>query len=276
MRQANPATKGTNGEAQSLDPVDREAPTLVRFCKRLGHEFFDEALLRRALTHRSFRNESADEAHDNERLEFLGDSVLGLVVAERLFRDLPDVNEGSLSRLKSNCVSEPALAEVARRIKLSTVLRLGRGERRQGGAKLDSVLADAMEAVLGAVLIDGGYVAAQKVISKAFQAELDGAVAAGRSGNREFARISGATGKLRNWKTPLQEMMQERGVGHPTYHVIDAEGPPHRRVFTVEARAELPDERVAASGQGNSKKTASHEAAKALFAALMERWGADD
>lgn len=257
------------------DVGHRTAATVERLCERLGHTFYDPSLLRRALTHSSFRNEAADVARDNQRLEFLGDSVLGLVVADRLFRAVPGADEGNLTLLKARCVSEPALAEVARRIRLGEILRLGRGERRRGGSQLDSVLADAMEAVLGAVFIDGGYLAAQIAVARAFKPELDQAIASGRSGRREMARISGSSGATRNWKTPLQELMQEHGLSHPQYEVIRAEGPPHKRTFTIEVRASFEGRDFAGTGSGASKKTASHEAAKALHRELIALWSSE-
>jgi len=256
----------------SLAGPPTSAQTLNRLCEILGHDFHDVELLRRAVTHRSYTNESADVATDNQRLEFLGDSVIGLVIAGRLFRAIPNAAEGLLTVLKARCVSEPALAEVARRIRLGEVLRLGRGERRRGGAALNSVLADALEAVIGAVFIDGGYLAASKVVSRIFKPELDATVHAGRAGERLEMRISGGRGTTGNWKTPLQELLQEHGRAHPDYTVVESEGPPHRRTFTVEVEATLGDKVVTARGEGSSKKAASHEAAKALYARLRNHW----
>lgn len=248
-----------------------EAMTLARLSKRLGHEFHDEDLLSRALTHPSYRNESPAIDRDNQRLEFLGDSVLGLVIAERLFRAIGEADEGRMTQLKALCVSEPTLAEVARRLRLGELVRLGRGERRKGGARLNSVLGDALEAVLGAVLLDGGYLVATKVITRIFQPELDAAIAAGRAGVRHPARISGGDGAVRNWKTPLQELLQDLGVAPPQYVVAATDGPAHLRVFTIDVQVEIDGQQYCASGIGSSKKSASHRAAKDLYETLAER-----
>ena len=211
----------------------RDAMTLDKLCERMGHDFYDMELLRRAITHPSYRNESSEVEKDNQRLEFLGDSVLGLVVAERLFRAIHGADEGHLTQLKAYCVSEPALAEVARRLRLGELLRLGRGERRKGGARLSSVLADAMEAVLGAVLIDGGYVAAAKVIGRVLQPELAAAVGAGLVGrettmqaraNPQGARGPGAasaTGRRR-----CRSCCRTAGARRPTTRSPPPRGPP--------------------------------------------------
>ena len=185
---------------------------------------------------------------------------------------LNTVEVGALTLLKARCVSEPALAEVARRLQLGEVLRLGRGERRRGGARLDSVLADAMEAVLGAIFIDGGYDAAHKAVGNAFVPELEDAITAGLTGRKDLSRISGGTGATRNWKTPLQELLQEHGMSHPNYVVVDSEGPPHRRIFTVQVEVEIEGQRLAGCGSGASKKFASHKAAKSLHGQLMTVW----
>ena len=130
----------------------------------------------------------------------------------------------------------------------------------------------ALEAVMGAVFVDGGYLAVSKAVARVFKAELDATVHAGRDGHGLATRISGGTGATRNWKTPLQERLQERGLAHPEYQVVNTVGPPHKRTFTVEVIATLHDDMITAQGDGFSKKTAAHEAAKLLMERLEVMW----
>ena len=221
---------------------------LRRFQERLGYRFQRPELLERALTHRSFSNERG-EGETYERLEFLGDAVLGLVTAEHLYDDTPDRQEGELTRSKGHLVSSRVLAELADSLGLGAVLRLGVGEDRSGGRSKASLLADALEAVLGAVFRDGGYHAARRVIT----ALLDQAPAP--AGGIE----------ARDAKTRLQELAQARGQGRPTYHEIDVSGPDHKKRFTVECRL---DGRPLGAGLGRTKKRAEQKAAAAALAIL--------
>ena len=212
---------------------------------RLGHRFRDAALLRAALTH-----SSAGEAN-NERLEFLGDAVLALLVAETLYALFPDANEGELSRLRASLVKRETLARLARGLVLGPHLVLGEGEKRSGGAERDSNLANALEAVIGAIYLDGGIDACRTEVLPWFAGTLANLV---RNGLRKDP------------KTELQEHLQSRHLPVPIYDVTDIAGPPHRRVFTVScASAALG---VPVSGQGSSRRRAEQAAAEAALVLL--------
>jgi ribonuclease-3 len=225
---------------------------LINELQRLiGHQFADVDLLREALTHKSFSNENPEETTAcNERLEFLGDAVLDLVIGQRTFHDYPKLHEGDLTRVRAELVRERNLAEVARRINLGTYLKMGRGERRSGGENKDSLLANAVEAVFGAVFIDGGYSAAQTVIEKLFIDEIKLAA------NNEFDV---------DYKTRLQELCQRAHRQTPDYVLIDETGPDHQRHYSIEVH--LHGKRVS-SGEGRSKKLAEQDAAKGALAVL--------
>ena len=220
------------------------------FEKRLGHRFRRPELLERALTHRSHAHEQDLDGH-YERLEFLGDAVLGLVVADELFRRFPELPEGELSKLKSHLVSRPVLARQARRLELGGELRLGVGEERSGGRTKASLLADAFEAVLGAVYLDAGLDAASDLILPLLDAGLDG--------------DADGDGRPVDPKTRLQEAVQARGWPLPQYRVVDTTGPDHARRYVVQCR--LRGE-VAGTGEGRSKKGAQQEAAAAALRSL--------
>ncbi|NIQ96651.1 MAG: ribonuclease III [Desulfuromonadales bacterium] len=211
--------------------------------RRIGYDFADPAILTQALTHKSFSNESAVETPHNERLEFLGDAVLDLIVSQDLFARYPQLPEGELTRIRAEAVSEKSLAVLARDLGLGPALRLGRGESISGGADKDSLLADALEAVLGAVFCDSGYDRARQVVEALFRGTLDQAVR-GEAGN--------------DFKTRLQELFQAR-YGHPPEYVLSRiEGPDHRRIYTVDV---VLDGRTIGSGQAGTKKGAEQEAA---------------
>jgi ribonuclease-3 len=213
--------------------------------RRIGHRFKDPALLAQALTHRSFGSPH------NERLEFLGDGVIGCVVAEELYGRFPDVPEGKLHLLKVSLVRETALAEVARNIELSEFLKLGAGEASSGGAGRPSILADAMEAIYGAVFLDGGYEAVQRVVRRTFDERL--------------ARLD--PGKSpKDAKTRLQEMLQGRREKLPEYRVVSTEGETPRQVFKVECVAAGLGLR--ATGSGASRRSAEQQAAGNLLKLL--------
>jgi len=215
---------------------------LRAFEQRLGHAFGDRDLLRLALTHRSFANER-QLANQNERLEFLGDAVLGLVTARLLYREHPDLPEGELSRRKSYLVSEPTLAALAHRVELGEVLRLGVGEHRSGGREKPSLLADTLEAVFGAVYLDGGLAAGESVIEPLLRQEMEE--------TDDWDR--------RDPKTQLQELVQARVGSLPRYVIREEQGPDHAKTFTVECR--VSGEAVGV-GSGSSKKAAQQEAAR--------------
>jgi ribonuclease-3 len=223
------------------DPIDA-------FQRRLGYEFNDPSLLEISLTHRSFANERAlDENY--ERLEFLGDTVVGLIAAEWLYHRHPDLAEGDLSKHKGFVVSEPVLASYAEGLGLGEILRLGVGEERSGGRGKRSLLADTLEAVLGAIFLDGGFEAARKVF---------------------LPMLESATGTpasdLLDAKTELQELVQGEGWALPEYRHIAEEGPDHQKLFHVECWVEG---KRAGIGEGGTKKEAEQRAAVDALAMLV-------
>jgi ribonuclease-3 len=216
----------------------------------LGHSFQDKALLTEALTHRSFANEyQAENLPDNERLEFLGDAVLDLVTSEYLMAKLPDAPEGHLTRIRAEVVSMPGLARIAWSLDIGPAILLGKGEERSGGREKSSLLADTVEALIGAVFIDGGFDAAKAVVLPLFVPMLE-----------EAAKLEG-----QDFKSRLQEMLQASQRALPVYKVADASGPAHERVFLVEV---ILDDTVISSGQGRTKKSAEQAAAELALIAL--------
>jgi ribonuclease-3 len=210
--------------------------------RRLGHAFGRPELLAQALTHRSFG------AHHNERLEFVGDAVLNCVVALTLFERFPSLPEGDLSRVRANLVNRDTLAEVARRLGLSDSIRIGEGEVRSGGAERPSILADALEALYGAVFLDAGFEAARAVIDRTFADVLGRADPA-------------ALGK--DPKTRLQEWLQGRRLPVPTYRIAAVAGEAHAQTFTAECA--IPALAIATEGRGTSRRTAEQAAADAAL-----------
>jgi ribonuclease-3 len=210
--------------------------------RRIGHRFNDPALLARALTHRSFGSPH------NERLEFLGDGVVGCVVAEELYARFPSLSEGELSRLRASLVREAALAEVARAIGLSGFLKLGEGEVASGGADRPSILADVLEALYGAVFLDGGYEAAREAVRLTFGDAL--------------AKLDPKL-PVKDAKTSLQELLQGRHKKLPEYRVISTAGAAHKQVFEVECLAA--DLGLRATGSGSSRRLAEQQAAASLL-----------
>jgi ribonuclease III len=223
--------------------------------ERLGYRFRDRGLLEHALTHRSKAAEDpSGGVVDNESLEFLGDAVLGFVVADLLFRGLPDSREGQKSKVKSAVVSTLSLAEAAARLGLGEHLILGRGEEKTGGRKKSALLADTYEALIAAIYLDGGLAPALAFIER----ELGPAI--------HEARAPGFIG--RDYKSRLQERVQIGGGPLPSYRISAEVGPDHRKQFHVEVR--IGDE-VIAEGVGRTKKDAEQEAARAALAALADR-----
>ncbi|PLY11664.1 MAG: ribonuclease III [Desulfuromonas sp.] len=213
----------------------------------LGREFERPDLLERALTHKSWSNEHPHSPDNNERLEFLGDAVLDLVIGHELFAVPDRLDEGVLTRVRAELVSEKGLALVAREMTLGDYLRLGRGERLNGGADKDSLLSNTLEALLGALFLDGGYETAAAAIRRLFGAHLARALQ-----HREG----------QDFKSRLQELLQAKHGAAPHYRELQVEGPPHARCYTValEFRGEL-----LAEGQGRSKKEAEQAAARQAF-----------
>ena len=232
-----------------------EEKALDRMEKAVGHAFRDRALLLRALTHSSHAYECDPEApEDNEVLEFLGDSVVGLVAAEFALAAFPGRNEGELSKLKASATSTLALAKLAREIKLEKAIRLGRGEDRSGGRKKVSILAGSFEALTGAVYLDGGFEAARAFLRPLLGASLKG--------------VRTETQTVNNSKSALQELCQKEGLGVPAYGLVSEKGPAHDRAFTVEVR--LGGE-VLAKAKGPSKKSAEQAAAGKVLKARFGR-----
>ena len=216
----------------------------------IGYRFHNISLLQNALTHSSFANERYHNSlMSNERLEFLGDSVLGMVVADYLYRNFPDRPEGELTRMRADMVCERALAEVANRLALGQHLMLGHGEERFGGRNRDSILADAVESVIAASYIDGGMEAAVGFI-------------------RKFILCDVPAERLRNadYKTALQELVQQKKNQSLSYVLVGEYGPDHDKKFIVEVS--LNDE-VVGCGSGSSKKRAEQEAARAAIIKLF-------
>ncbi|MDB5988391.1 MAG: ribonuclease [Nevskia sp.] len=213
----------------------------------LDYRFRDERWLQRALTHRS-------AAHDNnERLEFLGDALLNLVVADVVFHDYPKLPEGDLSRLRAALVRESSLAEIARTLTLGEHVQLGAGELRSGGFRRDSILADTLEALIGAVFLDGGFDAARSLCLHLLKGPL--------------AELPDPA-QLKDAKTRLQEFLQARSRPLPDYQVVTEEGPAHRRHFAVNCT--LGDDVLTTVGEGASRKVAEQRAAQQMLD-LLER-----
>lgn len=228
----------------SQESSDNELGTLAR---RLGHDFAAPGLLHEALTHRS-----AGGVH-NERLEFLGDSVLNCVIAAALYDLKPDAPEGDLTRLRASLVREKTLAQIAAEIELERYLRLGTNERRSGVYRRASTLADTVEAVIGAIYRDAGFEAARVVILRLYETRL--------------TTLPDAE-DLKDPKTRLQERLQARGRPLPSYETVTMSGTEHDRRFTV--RCELTDAGLEVTGEGSSRRRAEQAAARAMLARLEE------
>jgi ribonuclease-3 len=216
------------------------------FEDRIGYRFKDAALLEQALTHISALTGARNRAGSYQRLEFLGDHVLGLIVSDMLFRAFPKADEGEMSRRLADLVRKEACADVARSIDLGSAIRLGASESNAGGRGRAAILADVCEALIGAVFVDGGYPAAAELIERLWEARM-----------RTPAR------PLRDAKTVLQEWAQARGLPTPNYREVERKGPDHDPVFRV--TVELPD-RATAEGLGRSKRAAEQAAAAAMLA----------
>ena len=221
---------------------------LAHLSARLCHDFTDPALLTLALTHRSFCAEH-DNAESNERLELLGDSVVGLAVTDHLFRTLPDRDEGVLAKIRSSVVSEGALAEVAEAIGLGDVVLLGRGELLSGGRTKPSILSDAFEAVIGALYLDAGYATAARAVVQLLGAHIETATV-------------GPGGA--DYKTRLQELAARRFERAPVYALTES-GPEHGKRFHATV---MIDREALGTGVGTSKKRAEQAAARAAWDAL--------
>ena len=206
-----------------------------------GYDFADETLIERALTHRSAGH------HNNERLEFLGDAILGFVIADELYRRFPEADEGQLSRLRAGLVKGETLAKIARQAGLGAYLTLGAGESRSGGHARTSILSDTLEAIFAAIYLDGGQEPARTTILSLFE---------------EGLSLLSPDAQQKDPKTRLQELLQARGLPLPEYSILEVSGNPHEQQFTVECRLEEPQ--VCMKGSGGSRRKAEQAAALLL------------
>lgn len=220
--------------------------------KNLGYKFKNISLLSHALTHSSYANEVRCGESSNERLEFLGDSVLSIIVSEHIYARFPNMPEGELTRLRASLVCEKALCGFAREIGIGKYLRLGKGEDKGGGRERDSILADAFEAVLAAIYLDGGMEIAKPYILKFI--------------TRELEHLDEDDG-FKDYKTALQEIIQRNPEETVTYLLTGEEGPDHAKTFTVEVRL---NSNVIGKGKGRSKKRAEQMAAKQALSLMGE------
>jgi ribonuclease-3 len=243
------------GSDEEHDVTEEEyTEAIAEFSRRLKYRFVNQELLIQALTHKSYANEHGLRGKDNQRLEFLGDAVLGLVMAEALMGRMEEASEGELTPGRAALVQEATLAEVARQIDLGSAIRLGRGEELNNGRDRASILADAVEALLGAVYLDSGYAASRDVVLALFGPKIE-----------EVVDGEGPD----DAKTELQQLLQARGLVYPQYRTVSEEGPDHAKVFEVEISV---GDTVLAIGRGRSKKEAEKDAAsRALDAAREEQ-----
>lgn len=218
--------------------------------RELAYEFSEPELLECALTHRSASR------NNNERLEFLGDAMLSLTVARELYRQRPDANEGDLSRARAALVNKQTLADLGRKIGIDGQLVLGAGERRSGGTQRASVLADAVEAVIGAVVLDGGYEAADLLVCRLLRDALDALP---------------DSEALKDAKTRLQEWLQARGLPLPEYTVDEVAGSDHNQVFAVSCSVDA--KQIEVAGTGSSRRRAEQSAAEAMLIELTRKNG---
>ncbi len=217
----------------------------IKLLKQLGYEFTDIKLLNQALTHRS-----AAKKH-NERLEFLGDAVLGLVIAERVYEKFPNSPEGKLTRMRSNLVKGETLAKIARELELGDLIKLGPGEMKSGGRRRESILADAVEAIFGAIYLDSGLAKTSATIDKLYEKRL---------------HALDPNLQIKDSKTQLQEFLQGRQLELPDYNVIDIKGKDHAQTFTV--KCDVNALSLSEIGVGRSRRIAEQESAKLILESL--------
>ncbi len=243
------AVRSSDPAAVSEAETASESPTSYDELRNLlGDPVLDPALLQLALTHRSFAYENGN-LPTNERLEFLGDSVLGVVITETLYRTHPDLSEGRLAKLRAAVVNARALATVARTIGLGEHILLGKGEETTGGREKSSILSDTVEALIGAVYLSGGFESGADLVHLLFDPMLEAAAAMGAG---------------LDWKTSLQELCATNDLGVPEYVIAD-EGPDHLKVFTAQVRVGA---RLHGHGVGRSKKEAEQQAAESAYRTL--------
>jgi ribonuclease-3 len=227
-----------------------KAKTASTLSKLIGIPFDNGDLLQQSLYHRSYLNEAGHDVESNERMEFLGDAVLGIIVSDKLYRDYPALSEGHLSQLRALLVRWDALAQAAERIDLGDYLVLGRGEELSGGRKRPSNLAGAFEALIGAAYLDGGITKARRLVLKLLKPD--------------FEEIA-ARGVTADSKSELQHISQTRWHEIPQYRMVSSEGPDHAKLFTVEVAV---GDQVLGEGQGRNKKQAELNAARQALETL--------
>lgn len=236
---------------ESIAGVDWSAETGLE--QQIGYVFDDRELLKRALSHRSYANERGDDVDDNEVLEFLGDAVLGLIVSDLLCSRYPHLREGEMSKLKSFLVSAETLAQLAEGLGLGRFILLGRGEEKTAGREKNSILANAFEALIAALYLDGGLEQAAEFVLKGVEPLIPGA--------------DDSSSPVRDFKSALQEAVQAEGMPLPVYQVVTEEGPDHDKVFHVEVGVG----ELFAHGHGRTKKRAEQRAARQILEALRHR-----
>ncbi len=224
---------------------------LSSLIQQLDYTFKDETLLIEALTHRSAGSKN------NERLEFLGDGILNFVIANELFQNYPDIQEGDLSRLRACLVNGDSLADIARELDIGSYLKLGSGELKSGGFRRSSILADAVEAILGAVYCDGGFGSCRALILRMFKDKL--------------TNIPDPD-SLKDAKTKLQELLQSRRIALPVYNIVNVSGKAHSQIFLIECRIDEFD--CATQGKGRSRRKAEQIAAELAFKLMQEELNA--
>jgi ribonuclease-3 len=223
--------------------------------KKLGYSFKNPQLLEQALTHSSYAYEHlADKKKDNEILEFLGDAVVGLVLSDFLRLNYPELSEGQLSKLRSAIVSTNSLSSLAKKLKLDKYIRLGKGEEKNGGRKKKSILADTLEAVMGAVYVDSNFETVRSVLQNIVI--------------KHFKKLPKTSFLINNFKSALQEYFNQRNLPAPVYRTVTEEGPEHEKIFTVEVAA---GDKVLARAQGHSKKSAEQKAAQKALKKLLKK-----
>jgi ribonuclease-3 len=240
--------KPKHAPAVTLRPERKKE--LQLFERHAGIRFREVEFLNQAFTHRSFANELGENVENNERLEYLGDSILGMVVSEYLYETLPDQPEGELARIKSFVVSEASLSEIARKIRVDNYILIGRGEEYSGGRSKKAILADALEAIIGAYYLDSGFLPSRKFVHQLLIPEINKVL---------------EDRHAKDYKTLLQELVQKRMKTYPKYKVVQKTGPDHDRTFWIEVHV---GNTSFGAGQGKNKKEAEQEAARIAYEAM--------
>jgi ribonuclease-3 len=235
----------------SLQPERKKE--LQLFERHADIRFRELEALNQAFTHRSYANTISETALNNERLEFLGDSVLGLVVSEYLYETLPDQPEGELARIKSFVVSEASLSDISKRLRVDNFILIGKGEEYSGGRSKKAILADSLEAIIGSYFLDSGFMPARKFVHRILIPEINKVLE-----NRH----------AKDYKTLLQELVQKRMRTYPRYKVVQKSGPDHDKTFTIDV---VIADRSYGPGKGKNKKEAEQEAARIAYTSLQER-----